>query len=130
MSCWYYGLSYTLEFRHCNMTQWAAMRTYENLRFRWIVHQTKILALRRNNIRFFTLLYKQNINPNTFKMYYHHTKFSDFVLFYIIKWTLISYNFNDDGSSDMPVLPFESPECPLFDDIFKVWEDQSPSKLF
>ena len=105
------------------------MRTYENFRIRWIVYQTKILAFRSNNNRFFPILNKQHINSNTFEMYHHDTRFSGFALFYLIKSTLTSYNFNGGGSSNVPGIPFESPECPLFSNIFKVLELAPPLKI-
>ena len=88
-----------------------------------ILHQTKVLAFRSNNNRSFPNLNKQHINSNTFEMYHHGTILSGFVLFYLMKSILTSYNFNGSGSSDMPSIPFESPERSLSSNIFKLLED-------
>ena len=95
----------------------------------WHSYQTKIWAFKRNSMRFFKLLYKQNINSNTFEMYYHHTKFSGFVLFYLIKWTLTSWNFNGGRSSGMRNIRFESSDCSLSRNVFKVLKDPPPLKV-
>ena len=111
------------------LAQWAAMRTYKNFKMRWIAYQTKILAFRSNNNWFFPLLNMQHINYNTFEMYHHDTRFLGFALFYLIKSTLTSYNFNGWWSFNVPGMPFESPECLLSCNIFKILELDPPLKI-
>ena len=63
-------------------------------------------------------------------MYYHLTKFQGFALFYLVKPTLTSYDFNIGESLDMPSIPFTSLECPLSCSVFKVLENQPSPRIF
>ena len=75
-------------------------------------------------------LFWKSKTSNFTEMYYHHTKLSSFVVFYLIVSNLAFYNFSGGGSSSIQSIPFESLECLLSRNFFKVLEDPPPLKMF